>query len=310
MDDICAVSNSGRTWCVRLSVKLLSTSFAWLLAAGAWSQTGRLFPTVDAMVASASGVHVGVLQSAELTPLTQAPWRNRCVAVFNVGSTMKGKSRSKLTIDFTTSLPAAFLETLASKHPSFLLLSYPRENEVASNLAHKMGSQDALPTVWFRLFEADTERYQDWDHNVFTSDLRVISSFADLVKESQRAVKAYPGHEYKLTYFTPPNSVSRMCGDPNAYAAVTVPVAPQTEAIAKRMIQRPSQVVSGAARKSRKLYRKPTLTAGDLTALRLTGMRVLGEFPTEANRAVMRKMLSVPELEKEAQYNLERMTGG
>lgn len=262
------------------------------------------------MVATASEVHVGVLQSADLTPISDVPWQKRCVAEFHVHSTVKGQPRSKLTIDFTTSLPAPFLETLASKHLSFLLISYPRENEVASNLAHKMGSQEALPTVWFRLFEADTERYQDWDHNVFTSDLRVISTFADLVKESQKAVKAYPGHEYSLTYFTPPNSVARMCGDPNAYAAVSVPVAPQTEAIAKRMIDAPSRVVADAARKSRKLYRKPTLTAGDLTALRLTGMRVLGEFPTEANRAVMRKMLSVPELEKEAQYNLDRMTGG
>ena len=98
-----------------------------------------------------------------------------------------------------------------------------------------------------------------------------------------------------------------MCGDPNAYAAVLVPLVPETEGLARRLIEHPEKVIADAIRKSRRVEQKPILTEIDLTLLRLAGIRLLSNFPSEPNRKLLASRLRDEKLRKDVEEALKKM---
>ena len=183
-------------------VRLTKLHFAviFVLACGlAKAQTGRGFPTVEAIVGTSEQVYSGWIESA--TPSPDKPAVNLQTFHLNVQvvDTFRGHARQSIELDMTTYLPSSLLQQFCEKREMFLWVSTPKERLLGYNLASKMGLQGSEPGfLWFRLYDPDSvKRYVDYDSNVFTSDLRVISSWDDLRKEVQRYLKKH--HEVVQT---------------------------------------------------------------------------------------------------------------
>lgn len=286
------------------------TVLALLCGAVCHGQTGRFFPTVESIVAAADALYAGSIEDLRLDQPGDHGRVRRCKVSFRIDTTIKGPRQKTVDFEFLTTLPEEFLKDLAVKHKKFLVLTSAVSNPLTADLSKKMGASANEPrTLWFRLYEKGTERYQDWDHNVFTADLRVVGTFADLVKEAKAVSKLYlkPGAE--LAFYTPSNSVARMCGDPNAYAAVCVPKSPTTEELARRLITEPRKVVSEAIRRSRRVEQTPTLTSEDVWRIRESAVMLLGEFPSERNRELLRPLLKDESLRQMVEWALAKMSG-
>lgn len=284
----------------------LTLLLAIVAAALTNAQTGRLFPTVDAIVAGTDTVYAGMIKKlsfGEEDPLHTY----RCRFVVAVDETIKGAKANELEIEFMTSFPKEFYEDLAKKETQFLWVATNIEGSLQEDLLRKMGVRDdpAPKYTWFGLFDQKVERYADFDHNVFTTDLRVISTWKDLLAEARSAARKYPTGRMPTIYFAPPNPVARLCGDPNAYAAVVAPVSPETEALGRRLLEEPQKVVDNALRKSRRVYQKPKLVAADLQKLQEAGVRILASFPSQRNRELLESHLTDEGLRRAIEYALK-----
>ncbi len=278
------------------------------------AQTGRMFVTVDALVAGSDAVYAGSIKTLE-HGARDTIGRIQCHVVVLIDETLKGPPKTELTLDFKTSLPAAFLESLSVPDVKFLWVPNHQMNgyhPVSNNLMEKMGvwGEGNLPQyLWFRLYPRDVQRFSDFDTNVFTADLRVIGTWDDLLKEARSDAKRYPKQRVGFDYYDPSRSVAQMCGDPNAYAAVIVPLAPETETLARRLIEHPEKVVADALRKSRHIEQKPTLGESELLSLRRGGIRLLANFPSERNRKLLESLKGDLKLHDAVEQALKKFGG-
>jgi len=258
------------------------------VAGAASAQTGRMFVTVDGIVANCEAVYSGVITKIEYGEASY-PYRTR-KARFSVRieETLKGPPQKELSVECVPFIPEPELEKFVAKRVPFLWVSRPKDVVLASNLLGKMAHGYDVPEpayFWFRLYEPGSmDRYVDFDSNVFTADFRVISSWKDFMKEARQAAKAYPGTVELLPLYMP-HSVTRMCGDPNAFGVLSVPKSKELKELAKRLVEDPARVIREARKKSRRVYKEPVLSEEDVKYLRSEGERLLRDFEKEGKPA-------------------------
>lgn len=281
-------------------------------ASPAAAQTGRAFVTVDALVAGSDAVYSGSIKSLEHKP---NDYRRDCHVIVHVDEVLKGPPKKELELTFTTNFPEAFLAEMTKNQLKFLWVPNRAKNgyePLGNDLSRKLGypgGGNQSDMVGLRLWDRNVERFADFDHNVFTADLRVISTWDDLLKEARLIAKRHPGPAVDLTYFAPPNSVSRICGDPNAYAAVLVPKVPETEVVARKLIANPEGLVATAIKKSRRVEQKPELSKQIITDLQRAGIGLLAEFPSDDNRKLLKSLRSEEKFRNAVEHALEKMGG-
>ena len=259
--------------------KHLFALFVILACGVAQAQTGRAFPTVEAIVGSSEQVYSGWIESAP--PSVNEPKTNphRFHLVVHVVDTFKGPVKQRIEIDMTSFLPQSVFRQFCERREMFLWLSPPTDRQVEYDLTSKMGSEGGRPDfLWFRLYEyGSMTRYMDYDSNIFTSDLRVISTWKDLRKEIQRFLKRH-SEIVETVSVTLPDSIIEMCGDPNAFGVVIAAKTPEFLKVAKELAEDPSRVIDRAVSNSKRVWKKPVLSPADIRVTKQRAEEVLRRF--------------------------------
>ena len=245
-------------------------------------QVGRVFPTIDAIVANSDSVHIGQIQRLEFSEAGDGFKTIDVRVKVRFVESLKGPKGEGIEFEFPTRYPAHILQPILKEKTEFLFVSPPRNESLRHNIAKKMvgvGQETRLSFLWFRIYQLDAmEHYVDFDSKLFTTDLRVISEMPDLLQEAREAAKRYPVTA-DVTGFALPRSVIEMCGYPNAYGYFVAPRGADLEALARKLRDDPAKLIAEARRKSKRVYKEPKPTPGDLQELKELGTRLLTEPP-------------------------------
>jgi len=250
-------------------------------------QVGRVFPTIDAIVANCASVHIGEIQSLEFSEPGDG-FRTIDVKVkVKVLKNLKGPKAEVIELGFPTRFTEKILRSIMKEKSQFLFLSPAENDSLRDNIFRKMvgvNQVTKLPYHWFRIYEPQAmDRYVDFDSNLFTADLRVVSNMGDLLKEARRAAKVYP-QVVEVTGFALPNSVIEMCGPPNAYGYFVTPRSDALKTLAQKLHDDPAKAIADARKKSKRVYKEPKPTPDDLERLRELGAKLLKDPPPNAIR--------------------------
>ena len=69
-----------------------------------------------------------------------------------------------------------------------------------------------------------------------------------------------------------------MCGDPNAYGVLMAPKSPEFLRFLRDLAKDPARVVARAASHSKKLYKKPSLTAAEIEEAKQAAEKAIKDF--------------------------------
>ena len=219
-----------------------------LVPVEAWAQVGREFVAVEAYVGRARVVHVGkILEVTSVEygqPLTDIqklgkPYR----LVFKVSETIRGEEVKSL--ELVLSLQSTiYLEYMRDHSVEIMLVGGPTRGE--SYRGAEIGVEEQGKRV-------DDERYQfrlldpievpesgDKDSiasqinlrcdscRMFTNELEIVVGREAVLKRARAFAKQHPGTLSSVSLCVP-NEFGRLCGDPNAFCTITLPICPETK---------------------------------------------------------------------------------
>jgi hypothetical protein len=230
---------------MRLSLICLTVCF--LAPATGRAQVGREFVSAEAYVALARVIYVGTI--IELTPIKYdkllseiqkigKPYR----LVFEVSETIRGNDAKR--VELVLSLQSThFLEHMREHAAPIMLVGGP--NPIDSYPRPEVGIEEQDVTVagqWyqFRLLEPvkvsksgdEAEIAQQLNSNydscrMFTHDLDVVSGREAILKRVRAFAKEHPSM-LKCLSLDVPNEFGALCGHPNAYCCITLPLCTAT----------------------------------------------------------------------------------
>lgn len=219
---------------------------AWVPAVG-WAQVGRGFVSVEAYVGLARVVHVGkIVELKQIEydkPLTSTqqlgkPYR----LVFQVSETIRGAGVERL--ELVLSLQSThYLEYMREQSVEIMLVGGP--NRLDRYASAKVGIEEQGRRVdgeWyqFRLLdpvkvpesgsEAEIAKQLNRRYDscrMFTNELEIVVGREAILKRARAFAKANT-KLLSAVSLRVPNEFGALCGDPNAYCLIMLPICPDT----------------------------------------------------------------------------------
>lgn len=228
--------------------------FAILLAiapTSALAQVGRIFVSAEAYVGAARGVHIGKIVELKpienygkpLTEIQKIGKPHRLI--FDVSETIRGAEVERL--ELVLSLQSTLYLDCMREHAAEVMLvagpirldSYPSAEigiEEQGNRVNGDWFQFRLLTP-VELPETDDESREivaqlnrNYDAcRMFTNEFGLVAGRDQILKRARAFAEK---HRKMLPVVTPvvPNEFGALCGSPNAYCGITLPVCPETKA--------------------------------------------------------------------------------
>jgi len=227
---------------------VLALLFA-MMPFSASAQVGRIFVSAEAYASLSRVVYVGKIVGLERIeyekPLTFTQKLGKTYRlVFEVGETIRGDEAKRLEI--VLSLQSTFY------------LEYMRDHAVETMLVGGPTRLDSFPRAEVGIEEqgkrVDGEWYQfrvldpieapkpgadvaiasqinrSYDSGrMFTSELEVIVGSKEILKRVRGFARKHPKMLSAVTLWVP-NEFGALCGSPNAYCGITLPISPETKA--------------------------------------------------------------------------------
>ena len=232
---------------LRVRQGFLALLFA-LVPVVASAQVGREFVAVEAYVGRARVVHVGkILEITQIEygkPLTDIqksgkPYR----LVFAVSETIRGEEVKSL--ELVLSLQRAhFLEYMRDHSIEIMLVGGPTRGDSYRDAEigiEEQGKQLDDERYQFRLLDnvkvpesggkdsiaAQINRMYD-SCRMFTNELEIVVGREAILKRARAFAKQYPD-VLSAVSLRVPNEFGALCGDPNAFCMITLPICPETK---------------------------------------------------------------------------------
>lgn len=289
--------------CVYLLVQRFLVPLILILAANSClAQRGRAFFTVEAQMAVAQRVYLGRIVSLEQVdyPLPPDPlstfWKQFRMK-FEVSETIKGERVKLVTV--ILNLQHADQLNYFLQHKTELLLERGAKYVpgVDSTSLYYVLEEEGKPvsdaSIYFRTLgpvergprsEQRTVGEQidiDLDSGrMFGADLTLFKSRSSVLRRAREFVKAHPGTLQTL-HMSIPNEFATLCGYPNAFALIVLPVCPETERMLIRLLKDPDQLSRRAKIRDWDRWR---------LAIMVNALNALKPFPSEANARVVREI--------------------
>lgn len=219
----------------------------WMPSAG-WSQVGREYVTIEGYVGLARAVRVGQIVKLERVDYPQPQsWRQNLGkpyrVVFEVSETIRGDRSERL--ELVLSLQSThFLEYMRDHAVESLLVSGPNRIDSSPNAEvgiAEQGKRFEDERYQFRLLTpvkvpenaggdsipAQLNRRYD-SCRMFTNDLEVITGREAILKRARAFARAHTDLLSPISIQVP-NEFGALCGTPNAFSIITLPMCPGSQ---------------------------------------------------------------------------------
>ena len=246
-------------------IAVLALLGLWILTP---AQRGRAFVSIEAHVGTASSVHVGFVKQLEPTQYEKPkegfypgePYR----VTFAVSETIKGAPAQSL--DLILTLQHTFeLEYLRDNKIEVMLVATNQyiDEEAELGLAPP-GSRYSFRILQPIRHPKDTPK-TEWigeqlnvsfnEGRMFDLKLNVVSRREEILKRARAFAKKYP-EVLKAEYISVPNEFGAKCGYPNAFCLITLPLCPESKALALQLEKNPSRLLKDVREKDLEWQRK------------------------------------------------------
>jgi hypothetical protein len=274
---------------VQTVLRLLPIGLGLLLAiapSSAAGQVGRIFVSAEAYAGVSRVVHVGKIKellpvdykAAETRPLTDTqkigkPHR----LVFEVDETIRGDASKQLELVLSLQ-STTHLEYMRDHSLGIMLVAGP--TRLDSFPRAEVGIEEQGKRVdgdWyqFRVLEqvkvpserpdaeiaAQLNTYYD-EGRMFTSGLEVVAGSKDILKHVRDFTKKHPKSLPAVTLRVP-NEFGELCGSPNAYCGITLPICPETKATLLALKAEPGIILRRIRSDNESYYRSLIATEVD-----------------------------------------------
>lgn len=221
--------------------------FLAMLPVDAWAQIGREFVSVEAFVGQSRILHVGKIIEIKpieygkpLTDIQKLGKPHRLV--FEVSETIRGKEVRRL--ELVLSLQSThFLEYMRDQSIEVMLVGGPTVRDSYSGTEigiEEDGKQLADERYNFRLLDnvmvpesggedsiaAQINRKYD-SSQMFTDELEIARGREAILRRARDFAHQY-SDMLSFVSLRVPNEFGALCGDPNAYCIITLPICPET----------------------------------------------------------------------------------
>lgn len=235
----------------------------------ATAQVGRTFVSAEAFASVGRIIHVGKISRIEEVkeikfekPLTRVQKIGKPhLLVFEISETIRGEKLKK--VELTLALQSShYLEYLREQSVEIMLVggpnrlcSYPRPRiglleqgkQVESQYYHfrvldpvKVPQDDKRAAA----IAEQINSYYD-SARMFTNELKVVAGRDAILQRVRTHAKQHPHREQALR-LNVPNGFARLCGLPNAFSDITLPIGPTTKKTLLILEKDPSSVLKHA----------------------------------------------------------------
>jgi len=217
------------------------------------AQVGRIFVSAEAYAGVSRVVHVGKIKelrlidytAAETRPLTDTQKIGKSHRlVFEITETIRGEDCEKLELVLSLQT-TIYLETMRDRALEIMLVAGP--TRLDSFPSAEIGIEEGGKRVdgdWYQFRVLDPVRlpmakddveiarqintYYD-EGRMFTSSLEVVTGSKAILQHVRDFAKKHP-KSLPAVSLRVPNEFGELCGSPNAYCAITLPVCPEMKA--------------------------------------------------------------------------------
>jgi hypothetical protein len=247
-----------------------------------WAQVGRGFISVEAYVGLARVVHVGKIVELEQIEYEKPLKRIQTVGrpsrmVFEVRETIRGEKTERLELVLALQ-STHFLEYMRDHSVEIMLVAGP--NRIDSSPRAEIGIEEQgkrLDGEWyqFRLLspinvpksaEADSIASQlnnMYDScRMFTNELEIVEGREAILKRARAFAKEHPDMLSAVSLRVP-NEFGALCGTPNVYSMITLPMCPSTKKTLAAVKDDPSRVMGRVEARYEDFDRSQMLTSID-----------------------------------------------
>jgi hypothetical protein len=251
-----------------------------MVPGSASAQVGRIFVSAEAYVGLSRVVYVGKIVGLERIeyekPLTSTqklgkPHR----VVFEVGETIRGKEVKRLQLVLSLQ-NTIYLKYMRDHAVEIMLVGGPtRLNRYPSPVVgiEEQGKRVDGEWYYFRVLDpvkvpkagdeaviaAQINKSYD-SCRMFTNEFEIVAGKQAILKRVRAFAKKHP-KTLSGVMVRVPNEFGRLCGDPNAYCLIRLPVCPETKATLLALKKDPGLILRRIKSRDEKYNRSMLLTA-------------------------------------------------
>ena len=267
----------------------------WLCSVGlAWAQIGKTHPTLESKAGQAVAIYRGHITGvkrevlvAKNQPLPDGTSYSDGVVVYRfqlrIAETLKGRPAATIALSKKTSAYDRRIDAWAKARTEFLWFVGPPRKP----LSKPIHAQPPGPSWNFLRFgpAVAPERSYSKPHAlpIFSMDLQILRTPKAVLARARAFAKAHP-KALPLTRMRLPRSLAHHCKGAGDANRIILPVVPELEAIARRMIAKPHS------------FAPKGQPPGPFLAwlLREGGVNCLSHFRNDANITLLRTLLADP----------------
>jgi hypothetical protein len=254
---------------------------AWMPSIG-WAQVGREFVSVEAYVGLARVVHVGKIVELKQTEYAKPQTAIQKLGkpyqmVFEVSETIRGDRTERLELVLALQ-STHFLEFMRDHSAEIMLVAGPNKIDHFPNAEIGIEEQGRrLDGQWyqFRLLTPVNVPKSDGGDSVasqlnkrydacriFTNELDIVESREMILARARVFAKEHT-EMLPAVSLRVPNEFGALCGTPNAFSMITLPMCPSTKETLSAVKNDPSRVMGRVEARNENFERSQMLTSID-----------------------------------------------